>query len=896
MPPIHRFSRLPLGKPGPHESAAWEIEHHLAELADRLVAEGWDEEAARREAERRFGDRRKYRASMTRLERGRKVTERWTQLRDLGMDGVASVLRTARRYPVFTAGVVVTLALGIGANATMYGIVDRLLLRPPDHVVDHEAVRRVLRRSPDTFTGQAMQAELTYPDVTDLKAHEGLSAVAAYRPPTEVTVGSGPTATRVRRATATWELFPLLGVRPALGRFFSAEEDQAGTSLTAVISREYWERAYGADADVLGRSIEVEGRRHEIIGVAPAGFTGVDLEPVDLWLPLEATLVAERGGDDYCLRERRCSYFRVVVRLADGVGVEVAEEEATRLHHNAYREAIEQGEFPREAGLVLAPLIAARGPDASAETRVARWLTGVSSFVLLIVCANVANLLLARGTRRRREIAVRLALGVARRRLVLQTIVESTLLGLGGGGLALVLAWWGGGFVRSVLLPEVYFPEPAVTGRVVAFTAVASVVAGLVAGLAPAVQGSRLDVTGDLTGAGRGASVRRSRLRASLTVSQAALSVILLVGAGLFVRSLGELRSVELGLDMDRLLRVVPELEADGLDDVTRTELFDEAVRRVETLPSVESAVPVSVPFQAGLIIGMRVPGLDSLPRLPGGGPWYYPVSPGYFETVGVRLVEGRAIETSDGPDAQPVAVVSETMARTLWPGQDPLGQCLLLQHMEGCTGVVGVAEDAARRGYRDAPFMAYYVPMAQSDQTPQALFVRTKGSARAAAAEVAPLVRSFSPLIRYADVRSLEEILRPEARSWTLGATMFSIFGVLALALAAVGLYGLLAFDVAQRTRELGIRKALGARRSRLLGSVVAHGGRLGGLGVLLGLAAAYLTAPYAGELLFEVSPRDPGVFASVAFMLVVVSLTAGLVPGMRATQVDPVKSLRTE
>lgn len=331
MTPIRWLSRLPSSQPEPDESAAWEIEHHLAELADRLMAEGWSEEDARREARRRFGDPRGYLRSMTRLERRRMAMERRAQLLDLVTEGAASVVRMARRHPGLTAGVVLTLALGIGANATMYGVMDRLLLQPPTHVVDHEDVRRVLRRSPDMFTGAAMRAELTYPDFTDLKAHRGLAEVAAYRSADEVTVGSGPTARRARLVTATYGFFGLLGVQPAVGRFFSPEENEIGARLTAVISQEYWERAYGSDPGVLGRDVVVDGRAHTIVGVAPAGFTGVDLEPVDLWLPLEPTLVATRDDDDYCLRERRCTFFRIVARLADGVGVEAAEEEATRL-------------------------------------------------------------------------------------------------------------------------------------------------------------------------------------------------------------------------------------------------------------------------------------------------------------------------------------------------------------------------------------------------------------------------------------------------------------------------------------------------------------------------------------------------------------------------------------
>jgi predicted permease len=644
---------------------------------------------------------------------------------------------------------------------------------------------------------------------------------------------------------------------------------------------------------VVGRFIQISGRDHTIVGVAPKGFTGVGLVPVDVWLPLEAS----HQGD--CLDMRGCWWMMAVARLATGVTVEAAEEEATRLHLNGRRDMVERGRYSEEARILLTSLIAAEGPDASAETHVARWLTGVSLIVLLIACANVANLLLARGTRQRREVAVRLALGVDRTRLMGHLMFESILLALSGGLVALLVARWGGGFVRSALLPGVYFPDSAVNGRVLAFAAVASVVAGVIAGLGPAIQSIRTDVSVDLAGGARGGSDRRSRLRGLLTVSQAAMSVVLLIGAGLFVRSLGELRSLDLGLDPDRLLLVNLELRSSNLDRADQIAVYEEAARRVEALPDVESAAFTSVPFQWGFATSLEVPGLDSIPTLPGGGPYYFPTSPGYFSTLGVGIVRGRALDASDTEGSQLVAVVSETMARTLWPGQEALGQCLMVGYgAEACTDVVGVAEDAARGGFQDRPFMAYYLPLEQvDDATPQGLYVRVaRGDAATAAATVSPLLRSFSPLVRYANVRSFEEILDPLARSWTLGAAMFTIFGLLALCVAMIGLYSVLAFDVAQRTRELGIRMALGAAKRRLLVGILVSGGRLAVLGVVLGIGAAWLAAPYAGELLFETSPHDPWVIGVVALTLIGVAAVASILPGLRATRVDPMVALRSE
>jgi predicted permease len=871
----------------------------MMELADRLMEEGWSEEGALEEARRRFGDPERYRYPMARMEKRRISMERRALWFDLFRQAFGSVARSCRRYPGFTLGVVLTLALGIGANATMYGILDRLLLQPPAHIEDHERVQRVFGQRPNFMTGEmTLGSTLTYPDYADLKAHGGLD-VAAFTLGQEMTIGSGEEASRARVALATAEFFPLLGVIPAMGRFYSPDEAAPGSSLTAVVSEEYWERQLGGDPAVLGRTIEVAGRAHVIVGVAPRGFTGVGLEPVDLWVPLEATHDAE-NGENSCLDRRGCWWLSVVGRLRGDVTEEAAEAEATRLHLNGRRAMIEEERYSERAGIVLGSVIAARGPEASDETRVARWLAGVSVIVLLIACANVANLLMARGTRRRRETALRLSLGAGRRRVVVQTMLESLALAVAGGVVALVLAEWGGGIVRSALLPGVYFPGGAISGRLLGFTALATVVAAVVAGAVPAIHGSRGTLLGHLTEGDRASSQGRSRLRSFLTVFQAGLSVVLLFGAGLFVRSLNEVRSLDLGLEVDRLLLAGIELQNREVSPQEQTALYEEAIRRVETSPGVASAAATAVPFQWAYAISLKTPGLDSIPTLPGGGPYFYPVSPGYFETLGIAITRGRPIDASDAAEGAAVTVVSETMARTLWPDEDALGQCLLVgSDAEECTTVVGVAEDAARGSFRDEPFMAYYVPATQRPEMPyEGLYVRMGADADESAflPGLTSLLRSFSPQVRFANVRRMEEILDPQARAWELGATMFSAFGLLALALAAIGLYSVLAFDVAQRTRELGIRMALGAEKRRLLRGVLLRGARLGLIGVILGLGVAYLAAPYLRDLLFQVSPSDPWVLAGVPAVLLVVSALASLIPGLKATTVDPMEALRAE
>jgi len=828
--------------------------------------------------------------------------------RDVLRQSLASAGRTARHQPGFTAAVVLTLGLGIGANATMYGIVDRLLLQPPAHVVDHEQVRRVVIETRSYFgSGELiMRPYMSYPDYEVLQSHEGISGLAVYNPAWEQTVGRGESVSRALVSEASAAFFPLLGVSPRMGRFFTAEEARPGAPLTAVLSEDYWRRVYGADPDVLGRLIEVAGHSYTIIGVAPARFTGIDLHRTDVWLPLEASFTAV--GRDY--EPLHQSAGTVVIRLNDGVTADAAEAEANRLVLNA------RSGLPVVDGtpvrLELWPVLVGRGPDATfdpgrgyqavtAESSVAVWLSGVSLIVLLIACANVANLLMARGTRRRKEMSVHLALGAGRARLVVQIVLESMLLALGGGLLAVFIAWLGGDFVRSTFLPDIHFPDPVLTSRFLAFSLAAASAAGLAAAAAPAVQGSRADVTRALGDASRGSSGRRSNVRSLLTVAQAAMSVVLLAGAGLFVRSLEAARSVDLGIDVDEVLLaqfVGYEDPETGTEDVLA--LYEEAIERAAALPGVRSAAASRVVFQGSSNSGrFTLPGRDSVPQHPG-GQYRHWISPGYFETLGIEIIAGRPIEASDMvADVPGAVVVSETMARTLWPEGDAIGACMLIELGTGstqCTTVVGIAEDASRGGFRDVPGFTYYLPQSLGVWY-RGLYVRADGEAEDIAAALTAALRSFSSgRVRHVEVRSLEQMLAPEARTWTLGATMFSLFGLLALVLAATGLYSVLAFDVAQRTRELGIRAALGAERSRLLGSVLLHGGRLAVVGVAVGLALTYAAAPYTRELLFGVSPRDPGVLGGVALLLLAVGVLASVVPGLRATAVDPTDALRAE
>ena len=903
--PVRRLFRLGLGGPGPRDEVDWEIAHHLAETTDRLVEGGWDPEEARAEAERRFGAKEAYRRRIERIERRRGRMTRWLNMHFAMSEALTSSLRSLMRQPGLTIVVVLTLGIGIGANAAMFTILDRLLFQPPEHVVDHERVRRVIVER--TFLGELRRGGIgTYPDAADLHDHSGLEAVAAYSRQSW-TLGRGAEAEKVSGVTAEHTLFPLLGVTAERGRFYGPDDDRPGGEPVVVLGHEFWERWSGSDPNAIGSTLELDGLRLTVIGIAPAGFTGAEIAPVDLWVPLWVGGGLNWGGTGWA-EGRGWYWLSAVARLGDGVTGEAASAEATALHRAGRNEQLEAGRYDPEVRVAFDPLIRARGPEAGAESRVAQWLGGVSLLLLLIVCANVANLLLARGTRTRREVAVRLALGVSARRLVGRELLETALLGMAGSVVGLTVATWGGGAIRSVLLPNVQFPS-TLGLRVVAFTVGLSLVAGALAGIAPALQATRLDLTRDLSAGSRNAT-GGSRARGILTAGQAALSVVLLVAAGLFVRSVQEVRSLDLGLDVDQLATVILEFQtgdpldgraAPSLEVDERNRLYGVAVDRLATRAGV-TATATSSPFGWGFASGLEVPGWDSLPRLPGGGPYHNDVTPGYFETVGLRILQGRAFLPSDSEGGERVTVVSETMARTLWPEDGALGKCLFLagpndrEVSDVCTSVVGVVEDASRGSLEQEAHMNYYLPLAQrAGARINGLYVRADDPGETVP-RIATSLRDLGPSVRFAQVGTLRDALEPQSRSWTLGAALFSVFGAFALLVAGIGLYGVLAFHVAQRTRELGIRSALGAAKGRLLGGVLTDGVRLTVIGVAIGCGMALVLGPYADPLLFGVSARDPLVLTGVAVTLVGVGILASLLPGLRATRVDPMEALRTD
>ena len=890
-----------------------ELDFHFEQGVSDLMGRGRTRESAEAEVRRRFGDEAAYRRELGRIDRGTERRRRWTRRVDATESTMRQVLRGIVRSPGLTAGVVLAFALGIGANATMFGIVDRLLLSAPAHIADPDGVKRLLVDRYVSFLNYRVQSmSVTLPDYTDLVSLPQFTEVAAYQPQ-QVIIGRGESARRASAVMASASWWRLLGVQPRVGRFFVEAEDRIGGEPVAVIGYSLWQRMFGGDPSAVGRTLDFGHGPFTVIGVAPRGFTGVDLWGVDIWVPLRlggALMV----GTEWLGESRGMYWLRLVGRLAPGTSEDVALAAATAAHRAGRQAAPSSGEYDPEARVVAAPLIAARaalqgagkgsparqGPAQAGQ--VALWLGGVSLVVLLIACVNVANLLLARAIRRRRETAIRVALGVSRGRLVAQTVVEGVALAALGGAAALLVTRWGGDIVRGVLLPGVEFADAGLGARVLPFVCALSLLAGLVAAIVPAVEATRRDVGDTIRLTAGGITRSTQRVRSVLSMAQATLSVVLLVGAGLFLRSLHNLGALDLGFEPEGLWVVTPDVEGGSFTDDEKRVFFPAAAERLAAQPGVAGvAWSQAVPYNWSFATRVLLPGRDSLPVSRSGGPYYNGVNLDYFRTLDLRLLRGRAFEQADFASGFSV-VVNEALVRLWWPDRDPLGECMQIggddDEPVACSTIVGVVEDARRGSLLEDPNPQYYVPNTHPviSNFGEAMFVRISGDE----ARIVPVLRrtllELSPRLRFVTIQPIAELSAKELSGWKLGATMFTLFGLLALVVAALGLHSVLAFDVAQRTREIGLRNALGAGTGRLLSIVVGRAVRITAAGAAIGVAIALVVAPRVEQLLYQTRARDPLTLAAVTAVLLVTALAAAAIPGWRAARVDPNVALRTD
>jgi predicted permease len=874
---------------------AEELRFHREQLERQAHAQGIDTNEAAYVARRRIGN-------MTRHQEEARERWSWPWLDHLLKD-FRYALRGLRRSPGFTATVVLTLALGIGANAAMFNVVDRLLFRPLAYLRDPGTVHRIYWQT------QARDAARTgvstqYARYLDLRRWTSSFSQLAAFDEINLAVGEGESSSVHRVGVVSASFFDFFDARPALGRFFLPDEDVTPRGAdVAVLSHAFWRSDFGG-RDVRGELLQVGEVRATIIGVAPAGFAGVnDANPPVVYIPI--TTFAGSGASNDArtyFSTYQWGWVEVLVRRRPAVTRERAEVDASRAFTRSWEAAralsgrLEPSEIARPRAVVSSVRPGA-GPNPSLEARTALWVTAVAVIVLLIACANVANLFLARALRRRRETAVRLALGVSRGRLVMQSVMESLTLALIGGAAALMVAQWAGAAIRGMLIATSTTVPVLTDGRTIAITLGLAIAAGVLVGLVPSLLSNRGDLAASLRGGVRGGMSEGGRLRSSLLVVQATLSVVLLVGAALFVRSMESVRAMRMGYDVDRVLLVNRIIRGAAFNDSAQLAMRRLLLSTAQSLPGIESAAwASSAPFVSTSSTNLYVAGIDSVSRL---GEFTYQVTtPDYFRAMGTRILRGRGLTAEDRAGAPVAAVVSEGMARALWPGRDAIGECFRMRSdTMPCTTVVGIAEGMVQQEITGTERYHYYLAIDQQTRTwGNWMVLRLRGDPAREAESIRAALQRVMPGTSYVTVRLLRDIVDDAQRSWRMGSTMFLAFGVLALVVAAVGLYGVISYNVAQRNHELGVRIALGAQAKDVVRLVVGQGARLATMGLGLGLALAYLTGRWVQPLLFQQSARDPAVYGAVAAVLLGVALVASALPAMRATRTDPNSALRSD
>lgn len=797
------------------------------------------------------------------------------------------------KRPGFTLTVVVTLALGIGGNATIFTWIKAVLLDPlpgierPDQLVEIWGATR--------HNSALSTSYLDYLDFRDRNA--ALSGLAAHQM-LAMNLGRGEKPERVRGAVVSGNYFDVLGVRALIGRTFLPEEDRTPNSHpVAVIGYGLWQRRFGSDPHVIGQTITLNEHDFNIIGVTPADFGSPFAgNAIDVWTPVMMKDYVARPH--FSLTDRGSRWLMVMGRLKPGATVSQAQANIA-----AIARQLEEA-YPRTNEQLGVEVYSVEESPYSLKRNLQSSLAilmAAVAVVLLIACANVANLLLARAASRRKEIAVRVALGGSRLRLVRQMLTESLVLAAMGAGIGLTLAFWAARFLPAFLPP--YAAGGSFNARpdasVFAFTAALTVITTVLFGLAPTLQASRPDLVTALkeTTAMVGRGRRWVSLRHGLVVTQVALSMVALIGAGLFVRSLREAYNANPGFDPHQVLLAAFDPFLSGYDENRGREFYRRLVERARNLPGVQSATLARrLPLTLGGIAfaNVTIDGYASAPeedmRLN-----YETVGPHYFQTMRIPLVRGRDFDERDNERAQRAVVINETMARRYWPKGGALGQRLKLTTNDWLE-IVGIAKDVKNRSLSEAPRPFLYLPLFQDYRSNMILVTRTAMNPDQAVHAVQSAVAALDAGMPMFDVKTFEEHIGVSLFLQRMAATLLSIFGLLALALAALGLYGVMAYAVSQRTRELGIRMSIGATRGDVLKLILGQAVMLAAIGMTGGLVTALAVTRFAANLLYGISPADPLTFTLIAVMLFAVAVVAGYLPARRATRIDPMIALRCE
>ena len=814
---------------------------------------------------------------------------------DAWLQDARFALRLLRKSPLFTLTAALSLAIGIGANATIFSVGSAMLLRPmpglaaPDRLVD---VGRVSR-------GSAFDT-VSYPNFADLRARAtSFTDIYAHEiEPTPMSLGADGAAERIYGVLVTANYFEILGTPPHLGRLLRSEDDEGkGANAVAVLSHHLWTRRFASDPGIVGRSIAINGFPFTVVGVAPPRFQGTTILRGDVWLPSAMLTQAMPSRRDSLFTSRRSTWLFMGARLKDGVSLEQANAEL-----GAIGAALAQAYPDTNKGMSFraAPIAVVPGVTGMIAGFLAL-LMGIVTLLLLIACVNLAGMQLARGAARSREIAVRVAIGAGPGRIVRQLLTETAVLFVLGGAAGLALSRWLTALLLA-LLPQLPVPlavDLSTDWRVVAFTVTMSLAAAVLCGLAPALQARRTHLVGSLKGGDADKGPARLRLRNVFVVGQVTLSLVLVIAAGLFIRTLAGAASAPTGFDARDVEVVSLDLSLARYQPEPGVAFVRELVARTRALPGVQSAsVAVDLPLDGGRMGfgSVRVPGSPAADERGTIDADFNIVEPELFRTLGQVLVRGRDFTAHDTPAAPRVAIVNETFARTVWPGRDPLGQQFMLERGDGtvAVSVVGVAADARLMSIAEPPEPYIYLPLAQRYHSRVHLLVKTSGSR--AIPQVRTLVREMNPHLPITEALTLADITAIGLVPQRIAAAVAGSLGLVGLLLAAIGIFGVTAYGVTRRAREIGIRVALGAGQGDVMRLVLLQGARLAAVGVALGLCAAAAGARLIQALLYGVGTLDPLTFGGASLLFAVVSLLATYVPARRALAVDPMVALRNE
>ena len=788
-------------------------------------------------------------------------------------------LRTLLKRPAFTAVAVLTLALGVGLNTAIFSVVNAALLKPFPFPDSHELVS-IYHSYPKI---NLLRASVSAPALRyyqeNARSFEGIGAYSGYQAPQNLTGIGNPE--RVMSVRVNHDFFPVLGVSPQLGRVFAKEEDQPGRNRVVVLSHAFWAQRFGADPQAVGKTVRLDGESYTVVGVMSSGFNFPS--DTELWMPFGFS--AEQWGAGV-------EFMEVVARLKDGVTQPQAQAEMNSITE-AIRKEFEAGpdwfvgqEPMREVvvGNLRKPLYV---------------LLGAVMCVLLIACANIANLLLARGADRQREIAVRRALGASQGRIAAQFLVEGLMLGMLGGVAGLVLGYWG----LDVLLSLVPVQLPAwlpleVDLTVLAFTFVIALLSGMVFGAVPALQLSHGRLF-DALKEGARSSGTRQRARAVLVGAQVAVALVLLIGAGLLIRTFSRIQSAGMGINPEGVLIARISLpEAKYKEPHQMNQFFDRLLQQTRALPGVKSAALVlSPPLQGGWTNSYQIVGKDLNPRPHS---WVTTASPEYLKVMGIPLLRGRFLSDSDHVSAPPVVVIDSNVANSYFPGEDPIGQRIVFnagRRVSLQPEIIGIVGPVKRRSPLQEETKGHlYFSYQQIPVTENSILIRTDGDPQALVAALRNQVMQIDPEQPIFDVLTMSQMVDRFVAQPRFNMVLLGLFAGLALLLASIGIYGVVSYSVSQRTREIGVRMALGARPADVLRMVLGQGAKLAGFGLLAGVIASLAVTRFLASMLFGVSATDPLTFFSIALLLTAVTLLASYIPARRATRVDPIEALRYE